>query len=164
MALNVICYLILNEMKQRGWVWHKILLTGFPFFPISNAKSHHFVPLELPCQKKAVFTHCTMASLRMWCHFQSPWEWYKNIVIALTDVYKKWACTWRIYQLVNNSVSRIIFFPLQEVGLFWELLMHNYYKLEDPQRSPSTFLEIVGPLHSFYMSQPWLPRVIPFYK
>lgn len=164
MALNIICYLILSEMRQRGWVWHKILQTGFPFCPISNAKCHHFVPLELPCQKRAIFTHYIMESLRMWCHFHSPWEWYKNIFTSLWDIYKKGTSTWRILQLRNNSISRLIFFPLQEVGLFRELLMHNHYKLEDPQRSPSTFLKILGHLHSFYMSQPWLPRVIPFYK
>lgn len=180
MALNIICYLVLSEMRQRGWVWHKILLTGFPFFPISNAKCHRFVPLELPCQKRTIFTQYIMASLRMWYHFHSPWEWYKNIVTALWDIYKTGTSTWRISQLRNNSVSRIIFFLFfylsyylfylsllsfsKKVGLFWELLVHNHYKLEDPQRSPSTFLKILGPLHSFSISQPWLPRVMPFYK
>lgn len=110
MALNIICYLVLSEMRQRGWVWHKILLTGFPFFPISNAKCHRFVPLELPCQKRTIFTQYIMASLRMWYHFHSPWEWYKNIVTALWDIYKTGTSTWRISQLRNNSVSRIIFF------------------------------------------------------
>lgn len=136
------------------------------FFPphLWRKECNHFVSLELPSQKRDIFAHYIMALLGLWRHFHSPWEWYKNIVIALWDIYRKGTFTQKILQLGNNSISGVFFFLHKRQAFLWELLKYSHYKSEDPQRNPSVFLKILGPLCSFYMSQPWLPHVTPLYK